>query len=68
MRRATKKWSYEGQDYVIKKRGYGSYILNGYYCTLSLVWDYVDDEEHPANQEAAMKQAAAFVISKETSI
>ena len=60
-----KNWTYKGVDYTIERaHGYGQYILNGYHCTLSSVWDDVDDDDCPAKQEEAMKEAEAFLHTK----
>ena len=60
-----KSWSYNGVNYTIERaHGYGQYILNGYHCTLSNVWDDVDDDDIPAKQEEAMKEAEAFLHSQ----
>lgn len=56
-----KTWSYNGHDYEMSKTGYGQYVLNGYHCTNSTIWDYVDDEENEEEKLAALKEAEAFV-------
>ena len=59
-----KSWTYKGVKYTIEKtHGYGQYILNGYHCTLSNVWDDVDDDGCPVKQKEAMREAAAFLRS-----
>ena len=59
-----KSWSYEGVNYTMEKaHGYGQYVLCGYHCTLSNVWDDVDDDDCP-KQEEAMREAAAFLHTK----
>ena len=60
-----KSWSYNGVNYTIERaHGYGQYILNGYHCTLSNVWDDVDDDDFPEKQKEAMKEAEAFLHSQ----
>lgn len=57
-----KSWRYKGVNYTMERaHGYGQYILNGYHCTLSNVWDDVDDDECPAKQKAAKRDAEAFL-------
>ena len=57
-----KSWSYNGVNYTIERaHGYGQYVLNGYHCTLSNVWDDVDDDVYPEKQEEAMREAEAFL-------
>lgn len=61
-----KKWIYKGVEYTIERaHGYGQYILNGYHCTLSNVWDDVDDDDCPGKQEEAMRDAEAFLHTKD---
>ncbi len=60
-----KKWNYNGVDYTIERgHGYGQYVLNGYHFTDSSVWDNVDNEDEPGEQEMAMKVAEAFINTK----
>ena len=61
-----KKWTYKGVEYTIERaHGYGQYILNGYHCTLSNVWDDVDDDDYPVMQVEAMRDAEAFLHTKD---
>ena len=61
-----KKWTYKGVECTIERaHGYGQYILNGYHCTLSNVWDDVDDGDCPDKQEEAMREAEAFLHTKD---
>ena len=61
-----KNWTYKGVDYTIERaHGYGQYILNGYHCTLSNVWDDVDDDNCPVKQEQAMRDAEIFLHTKD---
>lgn len=60
-----KSWSYKGVNYTMERaHGYGQYILNGYHCTLSYVWDDVDDDSCPEKQEEAKKEAEAYLRAK----
>ena len=60
-----KSWSYNGVNYTIERaHGYGQYILNGYHFTDSSVWDNVDDDANPEKQEMAMRDAEAFLHTK----
>ena len=65
MRIMKKNWSYNGVDYTIERaHGYGQFVLNGFHCTLSSVWDDVDDDCCPEKQEEAMREAEAFLHTK----
>ena len=60
-----KSWRFKGVKYTMERaHGYGQYIINGYHCTLSNVWDDVDDVDCPRKQKVAMRDAAAFLHTK----
>ena len=56
-----KVWNYNGVDYEMKKTGYGQYVLNGYHCTDSEIWDWCDDDSNEEKHEEAMKAAERFI-------
>lgn len=61
-----KNWKYNGKEYeMVKLPAYGQYTINGYHCTMSYIWDNVDDEDNLEKQEEAMFIAEQLVKSKE---
>lgn len=56
-----KTWNYNGINYEMVKTGYGQYILNGYHCTDSSIWDWCDDDSDEDKYMAALDAAERFI-------
>ena len=56
-----KNWSYNGNDYEMVKTGYGQYMLNGYHCSDSEIWDWCDDDSNEEKHMEALRAAEIFV-------
>lgn len=59
-----KNWTYNGNEYIMIRKGYGLYSLNGYYFTDSTVWDNVDNDEDLDKQLEAFKVSESFINTK----
>lgn len=60
-----KSWRYKGVNYTMETtRGYGQFTLNGFHCTESTIWDYVDDENFPKKQRQAKRDAECFIRAR----
>lgn len=63
-----KKWNFKGKEYIMRNAiGYdyqelkNKYILNGYYCTESYIWNNIDNVEDLKKQIRAKHMAEGFV-------